>query len=102
MVRLLFSFVVWSKFEEPSSPRQFFNSWVRRRKPIAFHRANLPCRITLSVSTLRDATDKDGGGTVSFSEYIQALVSFGLFDVVAADFVSCCATIGLCLSLQRI
>lgn len=25
--------------------------------------------------------DKDGGGTVSFSEYIQALVSFGLFDV---------------------
>ena len=30
-------------------------------------------------------TDIDGGGTISFSEYIQALVSFGLFDVVDVD-----------------
>ena len=26
--------------------------------------------------------DEDGGGTVDFAEYIKALVSFGLFDVV--------------------
>lgn len=41
----------------------------------------LQLRPTKFAETIFQLVDKDGGGTIDFSEYIQALVSFGLFDV---------------------
>lgn len=38
-------------------------------------------RRTKFSEAIFNLVDQDGGGTISFSEYIQALVSFGLFDV---------------------